>query len=203
MKLNDLRRELALRNLPTEGLKQDLAWRLANLGDAHDVSPLDSLDQPSAPLSVAKNEECTPAKTEDGNLEATEMGEKNQEQLPPIQPDNSLPSVHDHNHGDETRLTSGFTRILIAFLSILLIIFLSGILWCYTPTASKDHMGRILESGHHLVSSKFTGYQTLTRSQIQQIHYLVSMKIQLLRATVQQVRNSNHPPRIHCCTGNS
>ena len=39
MKLGDLRHELASRNLPTEGLKRDLAFRLASLDDAHDCNP--------------------------------------------------------------------------------------------------------------------------------------------------------------------
>ena len=136
MKLDDLRHELASRNLPTEGLKRDLAFRLASLEDAHDCNPLNfHPHRTSASSSITPNEEGMPAKTEDHDIPSTEVRERSPERASPSLIDLPFPSVHDNHHGDIDRRVSNFSRFSIAItkavLPILMMVFMSCVLRLY------------------------------------------------------------------------
>ena len=147
---DDLRRELASRDLPTEGLKKDLAWRLASLDDAHDYIPT------SASLSITSNEEGIIAKPEGDNLPTIQVrGRHKKSSSSPI--GLSLASVHNHHNSDDDRHVSNLARSSIAstkgLISILLIAFLSCVLWHIIPTANKECFSRSIKNCYDFLSS--------------------------------------------------
>ena len=149
--IDDLRRELASRDLPTEGLKKDLAWRLASLDDAHDYLPA------SASLFMTSNEEGMTAKTEGDNVPTSEViGRSKKSSSSAI--GLSLASVHDHHDSDDDRYVSKLARSSIAFtkgfISILLIVFLSCVLWRNISTTNKECFSRSIKNCYDFLRSK-------------------------------------------------
>ena len=148
--MDDLGRELASRDLPTEGLKKDLAWRLASLDVAHDFRPT------SASSSMTSNEEGLIAKTEGDNVPTSEVkGGSKKSSSSPI--GLSLASVHDHHDSDDDRYVIKLARSSIAFtkgfISFLLIVFLSCVLWRNNSTANKECFSRSIKNCYDFLSS--------------------------------------------------
>ena len=149
--IDDLRRELASRDLPTEGLKKDLAWRLSSLDDAHEYLPT------SASSSMIRNEEVMMAKTEGDNVPTSEVNERpKKSSSSPVRL--SLASVHGHlDNDDDDRHVSNSARSSIKFtkglISILLIVFLSHVLWHNISTANKECFNRSIENCYDFLSS--------------------------------------------------
>ena len=163
MKLDDLRHELASRNLPTEGLKKDLAFRLASLDDAHDCNPLIFYPhRTNASSSINSNEKDMPAKTEDHNIQSIEGGERSPKQSSPSPIDLSRPTVHNnHHHGDDDRRKSNLARFSIAFttfLWILLMLFLSYVPRLYISTEDKKYFSRSINNGYDFLSSRINNF---------------------------------------------
>ncbi len=184
MKVKDLRYELASRDLPTEGLKQDLAFRLASLDELHGSLPL-TLPHPTRDsLSETIDGAGTLAKTKDDDKPTIEFEEKIPEQTSPPRVDSSLLSAYDHHYSDKDRRVSSWARISItvhvAFLSILLIIWLSYILWHYLPTADKESLSRSIENGHDFVVLNVNSCRDFMRSQLQHGYHSINKKIQIL-----------------------
>ena len=166
MKLDDLRHELASRNLPTEGLKKDLAFRPASLDDAHDWNP--SIFYPhrtNASSSINSNEEDMPAKTGDHNIQSIEVGERSPKQSSPSPIDLSLPTMHNnHHHGDDDRRKSNLARFSIAFttfLRILLMLFLSYVPRLYISTEDKEYFSRSNSNGYDFLSLRINNFLRL------------------------------------------
>ena len=141
--IDDLRRELASRDLPTEGLKKDLAWRLASLDDAHDYLST------SASSSMTSNEEGLIAQAEGDNVPITEVRGRPKKSL--SSPTGlSFASVHVPPDGDDDRHVSNLARSSITFtmglISILLIAFISCVLWHNISTANKDCFNRSIKN---------------------------------------------------------
>ena len=210
MKTDDLRHELASRNLPTEGLKQDLAFRLASLDDADDRRPL-KLAFSTGASSETRNEKSTPVKTENYHVSTSEARELSVGQLLPSEIDSTPSSVHDHHHSDkERRRMSRRARFSIAvhvtFLLILLVISLACILWPYIPNVGEGYMSRSLQNGKDYVIAIFNDCRDFMRSRLhndcrhiyvrlQNDYHAIYMRIQRLSiALMKPVRNSNRPP---------
>ena len=161
MKLKDLRSELASRNLPTQGLKQDLVFRLGSLDDdAHDSSTLQSSSlphddgadpaAPSSPIIINNGEGGTSAKkmvVGDSRVPTTmKVSEKSLAQLLAARTETPLllPTVPDDYHDGDDRsrpISNNRIRLSISISLISLIIiflFLSSFLWHTIPTALKD-----------------------------------------------------------------
>ncbi len=199
MKVKDLRHELASRDLPTEGLKQDLAFRLASLDELHGSLPLTLPHPIRDSLSETIDGAGTLAKTKDDDKPTIEFEEKSSEQISPPRVDSSLLSAYDHHYSDKDRRVSSLARISItvhvAFLSILLIIWLSYILWHYLPAADKEFLSRSIENGHGFVVLNVNSCQDAMRSQLQHGYQSINKKIQILGTFMQRVRSSTYPPR--------
>ena len=170
MKLDDLRHELASRNLPTEGLKKDLAFRLASLDDAHNCSPLIFYPhRTNASSSTNSNEEDMLANTEGHNIQSIEAGERSPKQSSPSPIDLFLPTVHNnHHHRDDDRRKINLARFSIAFttfLRILLMLFLSHVLRLYISTEDKEYFSRSISNGYGFLSSKINKFLDFMRSQ--------------------------------------
>ena len=194
MKVTDLRRELASRDLPTEGLKKDLAFRLASLDSADDYRPSRSPHPTSASLTMTSNEEGMLAKTEVCNAPTTEVRKRSHGRLPSFQP------VDDQNHGDKDGRISSVARWSIAiakvFLSILLIVFLSYVLSNYISTVDQAYFSRSIDNGYDFLWSEINDCQNFVRSQIQHGCQSIYRGIQQLGAFMKRVRNGDRPPRI-------
>ena len=148
--IDDLRRELASRDLPIEGLKKDLAWRLASLDDAHDYLPTGTSS------STTSNEEIMVARIQGGNVATTEVrGRLKKSSSSPI--GSSLASVHGHHDNDDDRHVSNMARFSVTFtkglISILSIALLSCLLWYNTSTANKECFNRCIEKYYDFLSS--------------------------------------------------
>ena len=151
--IDDLRRELASRDLPTEGLKKDLAWRLASLDDGHDYLPT------SASSSIISSEEGMIANPEGDNLPTIEVrGRPKNSSSSPV--GLSLSSVHGHHDSDNNRHVSNLVRYSITvikrFISILLIAFLFCALWHNISTANKECFSRSIKNCYDFLSWKST-----------------------------------------------
>lgn len=167
MKVDDLRRELASRDQPTEGLKKDLAWRLASLDDADCCHSL-SLPQPiSASSSMPSNKEGMLA-TEDYKVQPTEVRDRDSKRSSSSRIALSLPSVQNHDQGDNDQLNSNSARSSIAFtnafLSILAVVFLLGIMWHYIPSSNKAYFTRSIDYSYAFLSSRINNCQGFMRS---------------------------------------
>ena len=221
MKIDDLRHELASRNLPTEGLKQDLAFRLASLDDAGDRRPL-KLASSTGASSETRNEKGAPVKTKNDHVSTSEARKRSVGQLSPSKIDSTPSSVHDHHHVEkERRRISRRARLSIAihvaFLLILLVISLAYILWRYIPNVGQGYMSRSLQNGKEFVIAIFNDCQDFVRSRLlndyryvyvklqddyhsiymrlQNDYHSIYMRIQRLSmALMKPVRNSNRPP---------
>lgn len=162
MKLDDLRRELASRDQPTEGLKKDLAWRLASLDDAHCCRSL-SLPQPTSASSSMPNNKESMLATEDYNVQTTEVTDRDSKRSSPSRIALSLPSVRNHDQGDNDQHNSNSARSSIAFtnafLSILAIVFLLGILWHYIPSSNIAYFTRSIDNSYAFLSSRINNCQ--------------------------------------------
>lgn len=186
MKLGDLRHELASRNLPTAGLKRDLAFRLASIDDAHDCNPSNfNPRRTSASSSMNSDKEGMPAKTEHHNIGNTKVREKVLKQALPSPIELSLPSVHNnhhHHHGDNDRRKSNSARFSVGFakavLPILLMIFLFCILRLFYSAEDKEYYSRSIANGYDHLSEKI--------KQLSKFHEVVILN--LLRL---YTRNSN------------
>ena len=194
MKVTDLRRELASRDLPTEGLKKDLAFRLASLDNADDCRPSELPHPTSASLTMTSNKEGMLAKTEDRNVPITEVGKRSPGRPPSSQP------VDDQKHGDKDRRISNVARWSTAIanvsLSILLIVFLSYVLSNYISTVDQAYFSRSIDNGYDLLCSEINHCQDFVRSQIQHGYYSIYRGTQHLGVFMKRVRNGDHPPRI-------
>ena len=184
MKVADLRRELTLRDLPTAGLKKDLAFRLASSDDANASRPL-ILRHPTSVLPFSSgNKEAMLGKMEDCSIPTSEVKIRNPTRPSQSRLDPSLPSVHDHHQGDKdqrirslARVSTAFTN---AFLHVLLIIFLSSILWHYLPNAEKEYLITKFDTGHVLVSSKINDCQGFISSKFNNSYHSICKGIQPL-----------------------
>lgn len=148
--IDDLRRELASRDLPTEGLKKDLAWRLASLDDAHDYLPT------STSSSMITNEESMIAKIQHDKISTTEVrGRPKKSSSSPI--GLSPASIHGHHDSDDDRHVSNLAKSSImltkGLILILLIVFLSCVLWHNISTANKECFNRSIKNCYDFLSS--------------------------------------------------
>ena len=148
--IDDLRRELASLDLPTEGLKKDLAWRLASLDDVHDYPPT------SASSSTTRNEKVMIAKIQGGSVPSAEVkGRRKKSSSSSI--GSSLASVHGYHDNDDDRHVSNMARFSVTFtkglISILSIVLLSCLLWYNTSTANKERFNRCIEKYYDFLSS--------------------------------------------------
>lgn len=160
MKVDDLRRELASRDQPTEGLKKDLAWRLASLDDAHCFRSL-SLPQPISTSSTMPSREEGMLTTEDYNVynvQTTEVRDRDSKRSSPSRIASSLPSVQNHDPGDNDQHISNSARSSTvstnAFLSILAIVFLLCILWHHIPSSNIKYFTRSIDNSYAFLSSR-------------------------------------------------
>lgn len=177
MKLGDLRHELASRNLPTEGLKRDLAFRLASLDDAHDCnSTIFYPPRTSASSSLNSDKEGMPAKTEHHNMGNTEVREKVLKQALPSPIELSLPSVHNnhHHHGDNDRRKSNLARFSVGFakavLPVLLMIFMFYLLRLFYSAEDKEYYySRSIANGYDYLSEKI--------KQLSKVHEVVILNL--------------------------
>ena len=166
--IDDLRRELASRDLPTEGLKKDLAWRLASLDDAHDNL------RTSASSSMTSNEDGMITKTESDNVPTTKVrGRPKKSSSSPI--GLSLGSGHGHHDSDDDRHVSNLARFLITFtkgiISILLIAFLSCVLWHKISMANKEFFKRSIKNCYDLLSSNINNSWDMSNSHMAATQY--------------------------------
>ena len=148
--IDDLRHELASRDLPTEGLKKDLAWRLASLDDAHEYLPTRTSS------SATRNEEFMIAKIQDCSVPSAEVrGRRKKSSSSSI--GSSLVSVHGYRDNDNDRHISNIARSSVTFpkgmISILLMVLLSCLLWYNTSTADKECFNRCIEKYYDFLSS--------------------------------------------------
>ena len=148
--IDDLRRELASRDLPTEGLKKDLAWRLASLDDDHDHLPT------SASLSTISNEASMIAKIQGDNVPITKVRARpKKSSSSPL--GLSLASIDGHHDSGDDRHVSNFARSSImstkGLILILLIVFLSCVLWHNISTANKECLNRNIKNFYNFLSS--------------------------------------------------
>ena len=221
MKTVDLRHELASRNLPTEGLKQDLAFRLASLDDADNLRP-SKLPLSTGSSSETGNEESASVKTKEYHVSTSEARKRSPKQSPPSKIDSTSSSVHDHDESDkEPRRIGRRTRLSIAlyvaFLSVLLISFLACILWRYIPGVGQGYLSRSLRNGNDFVLAIFNDcqdfvvamfndcqdfmvaifyiWQDFVRFRLQGYYNTIYMGIQRLSvALTKLVSNSHRPP---------
>ena len=156
-KIDDLRCELASGDLPTDRLKKDLAWRLASLDDAQDCRHLTLPHHTSASTFLTSSGEGMLAKSEDHNISNTKVRERSPKQSSPSRIYSSLPSVHDHRHGDNDHCISNSAPFSVAstnaFLPILLV-FLSYILRHYISSVSKKNVSRSIDHSYGFLSSR-------------------------------------------------
>ena len=136
----DLRHELASRGLPTEGLKKDLAFRLAI---SENPCPFHAVPHSTIALpSVASNQEVDLVTMDGSDIPTTEVKRRGPERSSPSRTDKSLPSSHERQHGDNAWSIRSLVQISTTFnnalLSILSIIFLSCTLWTYLSTVDKE-----------------------------------------------------------------
>ena len=162
----DLRHELASRGLPTKGLKKDLAFRLAI---SENPCPFHALPHSTIALpSVASNQEVDLVTMHGSDIPTTEVKRRGPERSSPSRTDKSLPTSHDRQHGDDAWSIRSLVQISTTFnnalLWILLIVFLSCILWTYLPTVDKNYLVMRVNTGRDFVSSEInSGYRSLFR----------------------------------------
>ena len=204
LKVDGLRRELASRDLPTEGLKKDLVFRLASSDHDSASLPLRIPHPTSALASVTSNKEVKSAKMGVCSTPTTDSREKDSKRSSPSQMNSSLPFVPDHSHGDEDRHIRNLARISTAFnnalLSILLITFLSCTLWQYLPATDKEYLILKIPTGHDFVYSKINVCQDFISSNFNN-GQLLKRILTLSVAFMELVKNKNHSLPIYRRTG--
>lgn len=148
IKVTDLRNELASRGLPTEGLKKDLAFRLA----MSENPPHPTIALPSA----TSNKEVKLVKMNAGNVPTHEVKRRDPKR--------------SYYHGDKDRPIRSVTRISTRFnnalLSILLISLLSCTLWYSLPTVDKEYLTMRIDDHHDFLSSKISICQDFMSSKL-------------------------------------
>ena len=193
MKVKDLRHELASRDLPTEGLKRDLAFRLASLDDPLDCRPSNRPHSTRASPSMTNDEEEMLAKLGMSNSPTTEAREKSHKPVSSSGIDTSFPSIYDRDHdqGNKDRRTSNLARRSIVFtfgfLVILLFCFLIAVLWRYVPTVHQEYFSRSMDNGLELVSLKINACQDLMMAQFLHGYNSMHSGLQFLGAFLKQV----------------
>ena len=157
MNIDDLRRQLASRNLPTEGLKRDLAWRLATLDN-----PLDrrSLGLPRPASASSSNGGGMLAETK-YHRPATDFRNRTSKPTWPSTNDSSRSSIHQHSQ--KKRRISNLAPLSIsltkAFLSIVSIVFLSCILWYCIPMENREYFSKSVDNGYKFLIVKINDFQ--------------------------------------------
>ena len=169
MNIGDLRRELASRNLPTEGLKRDLTWRLASFDNTLGCRPLGSPPPASGSSPIISNGESILVEMADHNIQVTEFRNRTPKQSSPFKVDSSHSIHHDrqrsekeHHISNSAPLSTAFINALIA---ILLMIFLSCILWHHTSKADKEYFSRSIDNGFEFLSLEINSFLDFIRSQ--------------------------------------
>ena len=178
-KIDNLRHELASRGLPTEGLKRDLAFRLANSDDAHALRPISLPRRTNAVPAMTTNKEVVVAKMKDHNVPDTEIRNRD-----PKRPSSSRtePSVQDHYYRSRIRRNRGLdwtsTILTTISLSIILGILLSCIVWCCLPTVDKEYLMKRIDDGHDFASSKIHDWQNSVIEQFNKRYHSMCSGVQ-------------------------
>ena len=181
-KVDNLRHELASRGLPTEGLKRDLAFRLANSDNAHALRPVSLPRRTNAVPSMTTNKEAMVAKMKDHNIPDTEIRNRDPKRSSSSRTDPSVPSVQDHYYRGTIRRSRGLdwisTILTTISLSIILGIFLICIIWRCLPTVDKEHLMKRIDDGHVFASSKIYQWQNSTIGQFNKRYHSMCSGVQ-------------------------
>ena len=178
-KVDNLRHELGSRSLPTEGLKRDLAFRLANSDDVHAFRPIRLPHRTTAVPSMTNNKEAMVAKMKGHNIPYAEIrnGDPKRSSSSPKDP-----SVHDNYHRDTLRRNRGLdwisTIVTTVFLSILLGILLFCIIWRCLPTVDKEYLIKRIDDGHYFARSKIHHWQNSVIWQFNKRYHSVCSGVQ-------------------------
>lgn len=143
MKAADLRDELASRGLATEGLKRDLAFRLA----ISENSPTPTIALPSA----TSDRESKLAKMEGGNIPTTEVVRRDPKR--------------SYHHVDKDPPIRSLSWILTSALPSILLISLRS-LWYFLPTVDKEYLTLRISDHRDSLSSKIGSCQDFISSKL-------------------------------------
>ena len=183
-KVDNLRHELASRGLPTEGLKRDLASRLANSDDTHAFHPVSLSRRTNAVPSITNDKETMVVKMNAHNIPNTENRNGDPRHSSSSRNHPSIPSVKDHYYRNAIRRNRGLdwiSTILKAIsLSIILGIFLSCTIWCCLPTVDKEYLMKRIDDGHDFASAKIHDWQNSVIWQFNKRYYSMCSGVQPL-----------------------
>ena len=181
-KVDNLRHELGSRGLPTEGLKRDLVFRLANSDDAHAFRPTSLPHRTTAVPPMTNNKEAMVAKMKGHNISYTEIRNRDPKRSSSSRTDPSVPSVNDNHHRNTIWRNRDLdwisTIVTSVFLSILLGIFLSCIIWRCLPTVDKEYLIKRIDDGHDFASSKIHSWQNSVIWQFNKRYHSVCSGVQ-------------------------
>ena len=181
-KIDNLRHELASRGLPTEGLKRDLASRLANSDNTHAFRPVSLPLRTNAVPSITTNREAMVAKINNHNIPNTEIRKKDPKHSSSSRNHPCVPSVQDHYYRKTIRRDRGLdwisTILTTISLSIIMIIFLSCIIWRCLPTVDKEYLMKRIDDGHDSASSKIHSWQNSVIGQFNKRYHSMCSGVQ-------------------------
>ena len=181
-KVDNLRHELASRGLPTEGLKRDLALRLANSDNAHALRPISLPRRTNAVPAMTTNNEAVVATMKDHNIPYAEIRNRDPKRSSSFRTDPSVPSAQDHYYRSSIRRNRGLdwisTILTTISLSIILGIFLSCITWCCLPTVDKEYLMKRIDDGHDFASSKIYDWQNSVIGQFNKRYHSMCRGVQ-------------------------
>ena len=206
MKVVNLRHELTARGLPTAGLKQDLAFRLAGSDDANGFCPLMPPHAVSALRSPTSQKETTLGKMEGYSKPTTEVKGRNPTRSLPSEVDPSPPSVRDPYEREKGRrgrsLATVSAACVSAFLPVLLVLFLSSILWRFLPNLDKEDLITRFHNGHDLVSSTINDFKDLVSSKSHDNNPSMCTEIQPLGDLHETGKRRSASPPLCCGISN-
>ena len=206
MKVVNLRHELTARGLPTAGLKQDLAFRLAGSDDANGFCPLMPPHAVSALRSPTSHKETTLGKMEGYSKPTTGVKDRIPTGSSPSEIDPSLPSVPDPYEREKGRRIRSLATVSAAcasaFLPVLLILFLSSILWRSLPNLDKEDITMRIHNGHDLVSSTINDFKDLVSSKSHNNNPSMCTEIQTLGDLHESGKRRSASPPLCCGISN-
>ena len=181
-KVDNLRHELASRGLPTEGLKRDLAFRLANSDNTHASRPISLPRRTNGVPSKTTDKEAMVVQMKDHNISNTEIRNRGPKRSPSSQTNPSVPSVQHHYYRSTTWRNRGLdwisTILKTISLSIIMGVFLSCIIWRCLPTVDQEYLMKRIDDGHDFASSKIHSWQNSVIGQFNKRYHSMCSGVQ-------------------------
>lgn len=170
------------------------------------ICPLMPPHAVSALRSPTSQKETTLGKMEGYSKPNTEVNDRSPTRSSPSEIDPSLPSVRDPYEREKGRRIRSLATVSAAcasaFLPVLLILFLSSILWRFLPNLDKEDLIMRIHNGHDLVSSTINDFKDLVSSKSHNNNPSMCTEIQPLGDLHESGKRRSASPPICCGISN-